>query len=112
MGLRETAIPGKFVDEATGEIISFVEIKPTIGRIVWFNAYSESYHGDVEPPAVYHSGKKEDPDRCYVPAIVVFVHEDGAVDLQVFGLLGHATQPFAKRTLEGMGPGCWMWPPR
>lgn len=67
--------------------------KPSIGRIVH---YTEARFTPVGEPFTF-------------PAIIVQVHEGGAVDLGVFAGHGYYVKPSAP---QGDGPGFWKWPPR
>lgn len=69
-------------------------MKPTTGRIVLYN-HPGSADGKYPP--------------TQSPAIVQKVHEDGGVDLWVFGPKGlHKDGPL----YQGDGPCQWNWPSR
>lgn len=64
-------------------------MKPTIGRIVHYKT----------------------DDGTTLPAIILAVHSDTCVNLEVFGAgLLEDSQPTS--VLEGTGTAQWQWPPR
>jgi len=81
-------------DQKEFEMVETVTQKASIGCIVIYN----------------HPGSKDGtfaPTQS--PAIVRKAHEDGTVDLWVFGPKGiHVDQNLK----EGNGPCCWSWPTR
>ncbi len=77
------------------EEIRVSEQKPTVGRIIFYQA-----HGSP-------NGQHKSEPR---PAIITRVHDDGECDITVFNPSGLF---FNKAKLGGPDqPGSWYWPPR
>lgn len=75
--------------------------KPSIGRIVHFRP--DQHMADT---ALIEGGRiGRDP----LPAVIVRVHNDTEVDLQILGPVG---MPFRRSVFMGTGELMWSWPPR
>ena len=67
------------------------EIKPTVGRIVHY--------------------KMEAGDQP-LAAIIIFVHEDKAVDMADLVVFGEADIAFRTKVVRGLNEKQWSWPPK
>ncbi len=74
-------------------------MKPTIGRIVHYFPLSFEKDGITQ--------KAGNP----AAAIIVFVHDDGTVNLQVFFTVSEGTA-FYRHVPQGNRPCHWNWPKR
>lgn len=75
-------------------------MKPTVGRIVLYNAGPGQFSDPSGP------GNESSP----LPAVIVRVWTDTCVNLKV--LTDGPKDAWVTSVTEGEGPYCWSWPPR